>query len=107
MRAKMNPVVDDGQNPDRPLSRRAGGSSPATRACLASPPRSALLQAPVLALLIATGSCIAQPAPLGATLDGLLDHARANNRELASMRLEADAASERIGAAGALPDPVL
>ena len=44
---------------------------------------------------------------LGSDLAGLLDYARAQNPELAAMRHEADAASERVQPAGALPDPVL
>lgn len=46
-------------------------------------------------------------AELGATLRGLLEHARAANPELRVMRLEADAAAERAAAAGALRDPML
>jgi outer membrane protein, heavy metal efflux system len=49
----------------------------------------------------------AQEAALGASLQGLLDHARAQNPELQAMRLEADAAQQRIAPAGALPDPVV
>lgn len=45
--------------------------------------------------------------PLGSTVQSLLDHARAQSPELAAMRLEADAARERIAPAGALPDPML
>jgi outer membrane protein TolC len=48
------------------------------------------------------------PQPvLGADLPGLLAHARAHSPELSAMRQEADAAAQRIGPAGALPDPVL
>ena len=47
-----------------------------------------------------------EPLP-GATLASLLDYARLNNPEYAAMRFDADAASERVEAAGALPDPVL
>lgn len=46
----------------------------------------------------------AEPLP-GADLAGLVALARAANPEYTSMRLEADAAQERIGPAGALPDP--
>ena len=38
----------------------------------------------------------AQDASLGRTVESLLDYARSNNPEYASMRFEADAASERI-----------
>lgn len=57
---------------------------------------------------------IALPEPLlaqetlpGRTLASLLDYARQNNPEYASMRHEADAAGERVTPAGALPDPKL
>ena len=49
----------------------------------------------------------AQDASLGRTVESLLEYARSNNPEYASMRFEADAASERITPAGALPDPKL
>lgn len=49
----------------------------------------------------------AQSQPLGADLPGLLEQARRANPELGAMRLEADAAAQRIQPAGALPDPVL
>lgn len=57
-----------------------------------------------LALLSAAAACAGE---LGSDLVGLLDLARARNPELAAMRHEADAATERIQPAGALPDPVL
>ena len=53
------------------------------------------------------GPAIAQDAALGSNVQGLLEHARAQNPELASMRLEAEAAAQRVQPAGALPDPVL
>ena len=49
----------------------------------------------------------AQEAPPGADVESLLALARQNNPEYAAMRYEAEAASERIQPAGALPDPVL
>ena len=49
----------------------------------------------------------AQDAPLGASVQGLLDYARTQSPELGAMRQEADAATQRVGPAGALPDPVL
>jgi outer membrane protein, heavy metal efflux system len=48
-----------------------------------------------------------QGLALGASVESLLDHARAQNPELAAMRLEADAAAQRVLPAGALPDPML
>ena len=63
-----------------------------------------------LALACAFGvasSAMAQDGPLGSNVQGLLEHARAQNPELASMRLEAEAAAQRVQPAGALPDPVL
>jgi len=61
-------------------------------------------------LLLALGLAqplLAQEAAIGRTVDSLLDYARANNPEYASMRFEADAAGERVTPAGALPDPKL
>lgn len=57
-----------------------------------------------LALLAAPA---ARAAELGASVEGLLEHARAQSPELAAMRHEADAAAERVQPAGALPDPML
>ena len=67
-----------------------------------------IIPAHALVLMLALG--LAQPAlsqevAIGRTVDSLLDYARNNNPEYASMRQEADAASERITPAGALPDP--
>ncbi len=53
------------------------------------------------------GPLRAQDAALGADLQGLLAYARAQSPELDAMRQEADAAAQRIAAAGALPDPML
>jgi outer membrane protein TolC len=41
----------------------------------------------------------------GASVDSLLEYARAHNPEYAAMRMEADAAGERVTPTGALPDP--
>ena len=63
----------------------------------------------VLALLITSASVVAladESVP-GASLDSLLSLARERNPEYAGMRLEAQAASERIEPAGNLPDPKL
>lgn len=49
----------------------------------------------------------AEEAPPGRTVESLLDFARASNPDYAATRHEADAASERILPAGALPDPML
>lgn len=49
----------------------------------------------------------AQEALLGARVDSLLEYARTHNPEYATMRLEADAAGERVTPTGALPDPKL
>ena len=48
----------------------------------------------------------AAAAELGASVEGLLEHARAQHPELAAMRQEADAAAQRVQPAGALPDPM-
>ena len=47
----------------------------------------------------------AQEGLPGASVDSLLAYARERNPEYAAMRLEADAAGERVTPAGALPDP--
>lgn len=49
---------------------------------------------------------IAYADQLGSGVEGLLAYAKEKSPELASMRLDADAASARTGAAGALPDPM-
>lgn len=61
----------------------------------------ALLSAGLLAALAAHGG------ELGENVQSLLEYARAQSPELAAMRSEADAASQRVQPAGALPDPVL
>lgn len=57
--------------------------------------------------LLLLGTLEASAQPLGSDIASLLDYARAHNPELAATRFEADAATERIQPAGALPDPVL
>jgi len=61
--------------------------------------------APALATLCLTAA--AQEPPPGANVASLLDYARTHNPEYAAMRLESDAANERVLPAGALPDPLL
>jgi outer membrane protein TolC len=60
-----------------------------------------------LMCVIATGAVRAQGGPLGASAQGLLEYARSQSAEVRAMRQEADAAAQRVGPAGALPDPVL
>ncbi|CAG0932877.1 hypothetical protein RHDC3_02358 [Rhodocyclaceae bacterium] len=60
----------------------------------------------LVAFIGTAASSWAQSPALGATVQGLLDHARTHHPELASMRLEADAAAQRVQPAGALPDPM-
>lgn len=55
----------------------------------------------------ATATDLPTNAPIGANVQELLQWADAHNPELAAMRYEIDAASERIVPAGALPDPIL
>ena len=50
---------------------------------------------------------VAADALPGATLQGLLSLAKEKNPDYAGMRFEAQAAAERVGPAGALPDPRL
>ena len=61
----------------------------------------------LLATVGTSGPVAAQGSALGADLQGLLAHARAQSPELRAMQAEADAAAQRVGPAGALPDPVL
>jgi outer membrane protein TolC len=64
-----------------------------------------------IAALAAGAFAHAQPVadasapPLGADVPGLIDYARTNSPAFAVDRMEAAAARERIGSAGALPDP--
>lgn len=67
-----------------------------------------IIPVPAMLLMLALGFAnpvLAQEPVIGRTIDSLLDYARNNNPEYASMRHEADAAAERIRPAGALPDP--
>jgi len=69
-----------------------------------------VIPAQAVALVLVLGMAPPVPAQegrLGKTVDSLLDYARERNPEYAAMRLEAEAARERIYPAGALPDPVL
>ncbi len=67
----------------------------------------------VLALTVSTLPELARAdelssnSPMGASVQELLNWADSHNPELAAMRYETDAASERIAPAGALPDPML
>lgn len=66
------------------------------------------VRAGFFALVLALGGVnlsVAQDKIPGESVDSLLEYARQNNPEYAVMRLEADAAGERIGPAGSLPDP--
>lgn len=69
--------------------------------------RSRIAVAAVLMSLAALGTTAARSAELGENVQGLLEHARTQNPELALMRAEAEAAAQRVQPAGALPDPVL
>ena len=61
----------------------------------------------VLLNTVGVTTALAQDAVLGTSVQGLLDYARSRSPELEAMRLEASAAAQRIGPAGAFPDPVL
>jgi outer membrane protein TolC len=65
----------------------------------------------LLALLLAAPAAPqaleATAAPPGATLESLLVIARERHPELRAMQYEAEAAAQRVGPAGALPDPML
>jgi cobalt-zinc-cadmium efflux system outer membrane protein len=61
-----------------------------------------------VAILLGLGAVgTASASDLGQDVQGLLEHARGQSPELAAMRAEAQAATQRIQPAGALPDPVL
>ena len=63
---------------------------------------------PAWTMILALGLAnpvLSQEVAIGRTVDSLLDYARNNNPEYASMRHEADAAGQRVTPAGALPDP--
>lgn len=68
-------------------------------------PPAGLILTLLVALAPAASAQEAQGEPPGRTAASLLDYARQNNPEYASMRHEADAAAERVAPAGALPDP--
>ena len=55
----------------------------------------------------APNAALASELIIGGSVESLLDYAKERNPEYAGMRHEADAAGERIGPAGALPDPKL
>lgn len=59
----------------------------------------------ILLAAIGLSPARAADAPLGASLDGLLEYARNHNPELRARAQEAEAARERIEPAAALPDP--
>lgn len=64
----------------------------------------------ILCTALATLCCLsvqAQEQLPGMSVDRLIALARERNPDYASMRHEADAAAERVGSAGALPDPKL
>ena len=87
----------------------------ATRVRLLGRRRAAVAVGPLVRKLLLTalvsaglaGAAPAQENALGSNLQGLLEYARAQSPELGAMRLEADAAAQRVQPAGALPDPVL
>lgn len=59
----------------------------------------------LVTLLVAAAA--AAETPPGASVDSLLAMAREGSPDLRLARLEAEAAAERVGVAGALPDPIL
>lgn len=66
----------------------------------------ASLIAAAFTMAVSLPAMAAEPVP-GASVESLLGYARQHNPEYAAMRQEAEAAAERAGAAGALPDPKL
>ena len=71
------------------------------------PKRFSLQTLTVLLAVLSAPLAFAADVPLGQTVASLLDYARQNNPDYATMRHEADAAAERATPAGALPDPKL
>jgi len=70
----------------------------------------AVLRICAVAMTLTLGAPIvvwANQQVVGGSVESLLDYAKESNPEFASMRHEADAAGERVGPAGALPDPKL
>jgi outer membrane protein TolC len=67
----------------------------------------ALVMATLMLPEIVTADEHSANSPIGANVQELLNWADTHNPELAAMRYETDAASERIAPAGALPDPML
>lgn len=64
----------------------------------------------LIALMLAIGFGMpvwAEEPVIGRSVDSLLEFAKTRNPEYAGMRFEAEAAAERVGPAGALPDPKL
>tara|TARA_R110001583_G_scaffold191541_3_gene356952 strand:+ start:1847 stop:3088 length:1242 start_codon:yes stop_codon:yes gene_type:complete len=64
-----------------------------------------LLATSVLCALLGAAPALADGPMLGASVDGLIEHARLHNPAFAAERAEAEAARERVEPAGALPDP--
>ena len=60
-----------------------------------------------LGLAVACSNAMAQDSAPGNLLQSLLTYARLHNPEFAAMRHEAEAVSQRVEPAGALPDPLL
>ena len=90
------------------LEPLTGGSSSGANVSIQVPGRRARkLLFVLLAATSLSGPVAAQEPALGADLPGLLTFARTQSPELRAMQAEADAAAQRIGPAGALPDPVL
>jgi outer membrane protein TolC len=70
--------------------------------------RAGALTTLAVALVVASNPATAQTeTPPGATAESLLEYARRQNLDYAAMRFDAVAAGERVGPAGALPDPTL
>ncbi len=95
---------------EHPMKRRE------IRSHLMAPQRSApargLLRAACTALTVTVSAALLAPSvalalELGSDVQTLLDHARSQSPELAAMRHEAEAVTQRLQPAGALPDPVL
>ncbi len=69
--------------------------------------RSAGVFGSLLVLALGSGNASGQAPLPGNSLHSLLNYAREHNPEFAAMRLDAEAVSQRVEPAGALPDPML
>lgn len=88
-----------------PLPTYSSAMNLVDRLCAGKPRVRPLLAALACSTLFGTAPALADAPLLGADVGGLVEHARTGNPMFAVERAEAAAARERVGSAGALPDP--